>query len=1209
MEPLRLKPRKPVEDEVEDWDDDDFMIDTDEDLTFRNNSSNNLQLHRRDSHSSFRSDRESLSANEERHVHLPGDDEKSTLDAIAAATHVGIPIPTNVPPSALMGGTIKRLGGRKIKKIFQEDWSDDLELPAAGQALSLKTQDGTRFPEVLRQVSGSLNPTPAKKSIPSVPNSPPLIPTQPKTLGPPINLERFRDTEEDEDLLGDGSATIKAPKLRPRGRPMSLIAPPTPSPSSPAKKADDSDFELDLELPSDGKLQLSSRRDIPKTPSLHMNEDFEWGEGGSLGTRFGGTRRDAFSTRSSSVSALSPSLASSFTVESEDDTFEGLVLPSGPLDFSELLNRQKQSRSTERNESDRRPQVKQIGPPRSRDSGSRDSERRSRPRQSQSPRARYQRIWPRPTQSQSPVGRLPEKQSRPTRSPERRGIARLPHFMQSRSPERRDQQTQELSTQSRSPVGQDRDIQLRSPQSRSPGAVRRSLGDGDLGSRPYPVLSRSPVERVLENQARLAQSRSPVRRDAESRPRSAPTQSPGGRSLLRQIPSPSRSPPHSPIHASPRVSPRSPPSPPPRATPTASPRATPPTAKKTTQLAQDEDDLFSGLDFGDGNVFRPGKATLHRNIKVREARPSSPVRPKTAVSITFTNKPVTSTPSRLPRPTVNHERSHTQSSLEPVSESGGPIPQKPPRRPQSRLGHSAQSSLSSIKPSPTFSVPSSIPTTPRRRELGSKVSMGALRNEPTTTNAQLLRLKRSLPAMRHNQPPVKAAVSRFDRPPSRTDSRIESQRSQPGFRPKTPVDQVRPVNETRATQVRKGQAPFLPAGASQSQSHHVSTKHPRVFRRHDSDQGPEVRPLSRALSRAGMRSPSPRRLGHEKSSSEPMWQQINKPRRLRHFGDGHELDAFDDLPTSAHTESRYTKQPVAIGSKNSIRNKLYQNILPDRTPSPAPPQPQPKTDYLPRFARDTAASRIAREVSLAQRSPLSGPLGPVNAQRMNPLPRSNLNPHLHNQIRNKKVRKPKQLKPHLISNLNSGKESKVVNGMTYNPATYRWEGNENALKAFSTSTSSPSRPPFRVRERETSTPKPLLIANINASKGAKRVGDMVFDPLNMCWLKVDTSTPSTLRSDDPMEGFNILEDEDDPFKDIPDLEDRDKDSAEGGHGRASDIREDWLVGEEFDVGPEFIRRQHEEEARWRRKCEKWTKPGGRSQENWRWALRDMIMGG
>ncbi len=104
METLRLKPRQPVEVDIENWDDDDFMIDGD-DITIQSqaSTSGNLQPHRRDSHSSFRSDFESVHGEEEKHVHLPGDDEKSTLDAIAAATRAGIPIPKNVPPSAPHG--------------------------------------------------------------------------------------------------------------------------------------------------------------------------------------------------------------------------------------------------------------------------------------------------------------------------------------------------------------------------------------------------------------------------------------------------------------------------------------------------------------------------------------------------------------------------------------------------------------------------------------------------------------------------------------------------------------------------------------------------------------------------------------------------------------------------------------------------------------------------------------------------------------------------------------------------------------------------------------------------------------------------------------------------------------------------------------------------------------------------------------------------
>lgn len=188
----------------------------------------------------------------------------------------------------------------------------------------------------------------------------------------------------------------------------------------------------------------------------------------------------------------------------------------------------------------------------------------------------------------------------------------------------------------------------------------------------------------------------------------------------------------------------------------------------------------------------------------------------------------------------------------------------------------------------------------------------------------------------------------------------------------------------------------------------------------------------------------------------------------------------------------------------------------------------------------------------------------------------------------------------------------MVKGMTYNPVTYRWEGNENALSAFNAPTSTPSTtsiPPHVQPQKETTTPGPVLIKDMSTSKGAKRIGDMVFDPQAMCWLKVDTSVPVS-NPDDPLEAFNAIEeDDDDPFKDIPDLEDKDTDKADGGHGRVSDINDEWLVGEEFDVGPEFIRRQREEEERWRKKCDKWVGTVPRDQEAWRWAIRDIIMGG
>jgi hypothetical protein len=810
MDTLSLKPRRSVEEEIENWDDGDFMVDGD-DITMRSSASttSNAPSRRRDStssHMSIRSEIESWAGEEEKQVHIPGDDEKSTLDAISAAKNAGIPLPQNIPSSALVGGTIKRLGGRKMRKILQEDWENDLELPDATQGLKIKPHDQIEFPETLRQVSsGSVHSSPTKNA-----KSPPVQFQDESSDFPrisfgtnstPVNLDKFKDADDD-DFFGDGCDTIKVSKRQSTTKPISLITPPTPQKQDRAKP--DDDFEKDLELPSHGTLQLSTRKDIPRTPSSQA-DDLDWGEG-SLGTRFGGTRRDGRSNRSSSASALSPSVSSSITAESEDETFDGLVLPPGPVNFQERLKQRRKSRSPER---------------------------------------------------------IPEE------------------------------------------------------------------------------------------------------------------------------PSPPKSPP-----------------------------------KKTSPAEADRPGFLDGLDIGDGDVFNSRKLTLHRNIKVKDSVPSSPARPKTAVSLTFTNKPSGST--RIPR--LSHERAHS-TSLEPVSESGGPIPQRA-RRPQSRLGHSAQSSVTSVG---TPTTPSSghqwSPSTPsNRRELGAKTSTPSLRNEPTTTNSQLLKQKRSLPAIRAVNPPAKPLSFRHDRPPSRS----ETGRPLSGIRPKTPVERQRPSGSDSPAFTRKGHLPFLPAGASHTQSQHVASKSVRQFRRHDSDNSIDLRPNSRTISRSTIRSPSP----HRYRVAADTWERLSRPKGKKNFGDGHELDGFDDLPTSKETETRYLKQPTSSNGKSALRSKVHHVASADRTSTPTPTSSQPpRVSATPHFARDTAASRIARETSLAHRSTSSsgGPLAQINAQRGTPLA-SRVNMNMQNlqpsTIRSKKSSKrPPQLKPHLISNLNSGKESKGKCGL------------------------------------------------------------------------------------------------------------------------------------------------------------------------------------
>lgn len=195
--------------------------------------------------------------------------------------------------------------------------------------------------------------------------------------------------------------------------------------------------------------------------------------------------------------------------------------------------------------------------------------------------------------------------------------------------------------------------------------------------------------------------------------------------------------------------------------------------------------------------------------------------------------------------------------------------------------------------------------------------------------------------------------------------------------------------------------------------------------------------------------------------------------------------------------------------------------------------------------------------------------------------------------------------------------------MYYNPYTFRWEGNENDLTSFDAPASSPSTAsipshafkegPAIYREKENSTPRPALIQNVNSSQNVQVVGGMVFDPQRMCWLKMPASEPKH-KSDagDTMDGFDAFDDDEDVFKDVPDLEDSPSKEINEVGGRKSDgastLKDDWLVGEEFDVGPEFVKRQREEEERWRRKCDKWV--GGAERERagdwWRWDIRDVV---
>ncbi|KAK5012655.1 hypothetical protein LTR39_004038 [Cryomyces antarcticus] len=399
---------------------------------------------------------------------------------------------------------------------------------------------------------------------------------------------------------------------------------------------------------------------------------------------------------------------------------------------------------------------------------------------------------------------------------------------------------------------------------------------------------------------------------------------------------------------------------------------------------------------------------------------------------------------------------------------------------------------------------------------------------------------------------------------------------------------------------------------------------------------------------------------------------LTKPPRRRNFGDGSELEIFDDLPISATKESKFIKAPSGRGAPKTLRNQpsrseLSRLPIPDRfamqTPQPPPMTPRgPLKPYgyglqenTPRYLRDTTASRIARESRLStansggahvagSRPRSEGPLMPVSTNwKAQVAARS---PHTSpGATRGKGKGKPSQLG--LIKPLGPTM-AKTEKGMTYNPQTLRWEGNENALSPFDLVLPPPSAPPdpspptrplsqlppvLHIQQQHAqqpppSPPRPALIAYMTNNNAVQVVGGMVFDPRRMCWLKMaPTSATHHHHSNhsnnndksnqlSPVSASLADEDEDDPFAGFDDLDDgpvgTDKDNPTKGTGKA----DEWLVGEEFDLGPEFIRRQRDEEVLWRRKVEAWFAEGGGvakerctdervGVEKWRWAIRDI----
>lgn len=440
---------------------------------------------------------------------------------------------------------------------------------------------------------------------------------------------------------------------------------------------------------------------------------------------------------------------------------------------------------------------------------------------------------------------------------------------------------------------------------------------------------------------------------------------------------------------------------------------------------QGPDDFFSGLEIDNGKAFALGKLSLNPNVKRRTECPTSPTR-RSETTLTFTS--ATGSPrTRIPRLST-HERTHS-TSLETVSESGVPIAKF--QRSQPRLGHASQSSVSSIPSIGAIST-SPTPSVPGRRLLGSRSSGDSAPVGDSKSSSRTLRGKRSLPAIRGEPGSAAMAQSQsMQRPPPHSDG---TARPFP-IRPKTPVDHSTSDGKFWS---RRAITPFVPASTSERQPQHPGVKNHRFPRRTNSDCSSDLFGPQSSLSRLSRSSRSDRpRLSLGDTGLEQFGRTgkraLTRPTRRRNFGDGTELASFDDLPTSASAESKFVKTPSGRGAPRSVRAKPSQShiVLSGDPPTQVPTPPSSKLNSTPRFARDTNASRNAREQRIASMMSRTREMNSLvsSNQGWKPHPVSRVSPGAV-PLRSRKVRSTNKTpsKPQLIKPMGTGvQEAKCTN--------------------------------------------------------------------------------------------------------------------------------------------------------------------------------------
>lgn len=218
---------------------------------------------------------------------------------------------------------------------------------------------------------------------------------------------------------------------------------------------------------------------------------------------------------------------------------------------------------------------------------------------------------------------------------------------------------------------------------------------------------------------------------------------------------------------------------------------------------------------------------------------------------------------------------------------------------------------------------------------------------------------------------------------------------------------------------------------------------------------------------------------------------MRKPKRAQAFSDGTELDAFDDLPEDREKERMFRVQPTGrggvprgerAGATGSVSSAASGGTLGRKATMGT--LRRPPSSASSHGSMDLP--KISGMQSLRHKPRVDFPTKPVVPE---PAPRR----------KRPSVTGGTKKKPMLIRNLGGAGDARTVGDMKWNPRTLRWEGNEQVLKEFDAH-GPPNRPALITHLTGSSIGGLMSPTGSILASGARIVGNMLFDPVRMCWI-------------------------------------------------------------------------------------------------------------